>query len=100
MDNETSGEFIRPLKDKRGSIPIGTTAHTYRRNLAERAIQTWKNDFKAGLASDDPKFPLSEWERLIHQANITLNFYAHYTSTQTYQRIHTFLGNSTLQVHH
>ena len=47
--------------------------HTHRRNLAERAIQTWKNHFKAGLASIDPNFPLTEWDRLIPQANITLN---------------------------
>ena len=43
------------------------------RNLAERAIQTWKIYFKAGLATTDPKFPMSEWDRLIPLANITLN---------------------------
>ena len=47
--------------------------HSHRRNLAERAIQTWKNHFKAGLASTNPHFPLTKWDRLIPQANITLN---------------------------
>ena len=47
--------------------------HHHRNNLAERAIQTWKNHFKAGLATVDPNFPLSEWDRSIDQANITLN---------------------------
>ena len=47
--------------------------YLHRRNLAERAIQTWKNHFKAGLASLNPNFPLSEWDRLLEQANITLN---------------------------
>ena len=32
------------------------------RNLAERAIQTYKNHFKAGLATMDPKFHLSKWD--------------------------------------
>ena len=41
--------------------------------MAERAIQTYKNHFKAGLATLDPDFPLAEWDRLIPQANITIN---------------------------
>ena len=36
-------------------------------------MQTFKNHFKAGLATADPNFPLTEWDRLIPQANITLN---------------------------
>ena len=47
--------------------------HSHRRNLAERAIQTWKNHFKAGLATTDPNFPLTAWDHLVPQANITLN---------------------------
>ena len=45
--------------------------HQHRRNAAERAIQTFKNHFIAGLASTDPKFPIHEWDRLIPQAEIT-----------------------------
>ena len=47
--------------------------HSHRRNLVERTIQTWKNHFKAGIALVNPKFPMSEWDRLIPQANLTLN---------------------------
>ena len=72
MDNETSGEFIRALKEK-GTAYHLIPSHTHRRNLAERAIQSWKKHFKAGLASIDPYFPLSEWDSLIHQTNISLN---------------------------
>ena len=32
-----------------------------------------ESHFKAGLASVDPNFPLTEWDRLVEQANITLN---------------------------
>jgi hypothetical protein len=47
--------------------------HVHRQNSAERAIQTWKNHFCAGLATCDPKFPLTEWGLLMPQADITLN---------------------------
>ena len=47
--------------------------HIHRRNSAERAIQTFKNHFIAGLASIDPNFPLSNWCRLLPQAELTLN---------------------------
>ena len=47
--------------------------HSHRTNLAERATQTFKNHFKAGLASLGPDFPLTEWDRMIYQVVITLN---------------------------
>jgi len=47
--------------------------HMYRCNAAERAIRTFKNHFLAGLASCDPRFSLGEWDRLIAQAELTLN---------------------------
>ena len=72
MDNEISLEFITTLEQNSVNYQL-VPPHTHRRNLAERAIQTWKNHFKAGLASVDPNFPLTEWDRLIEQANITLN---------------------------
>eukprot|EP00957_Ditylum_brightwellii_P092490 7042967-Ditylum_brightwellii.AAC.1 len=40
---------------------------------AEKAIQTWKNHFIAGLASLPSDFPITHWCRLITQANLTLN---------------------------
>ena len=49
--------------------------HTYRANAAERAIQTFKAHFTAGLASVDPDCPVSEWDRLLTQAFITLNLF-------------------------
>ena len=47
--------------------------HIHCNNLAERAIQTWKEHFLAGVASVHPEFPMSEWDRLIKQCNITLD---------------------------
>jgi hypothetical protein len=45
----------------------------HRRNAAERAIRTFKEHFVAGLSSVDPAFPLHLWDRLLPQAEITLN---------------------------
>ena len=72
MDNEISGELLAAFKERQITYQL-VPPHTHRRNLAERAIQTYKNHFKAGLASVNPNFPLSEWDRLLEQANITLN---------------------------
>ena len=47
--------------------------HSHRKKMAERAIQTFKNYFKADLDSLDPDFPLVEWDCLIHQVVIKLN---------------------------
>jgi hypothetical protein len=47
--------------------------HCHRRNAAERDIRTFKEHFMAGLASVDPIFPLYLWDRLLPQAEITLN---------------------------
>ena len=44
-----------------------------RNNQAERTIQIFKSHFKAALAMVDPNFPLSKWDRLIPQDNLTLN---------------------------
>jgi hypothetical protein len=47
--------------------------HCHRHNAAEQAIRTFKEHFVTGLASVDPTFPLHLWDRLLPQAEITLN---------------------------
>jgi hypothetical protein len=47
--------------------------HCHRRDAAERAIRTFKEHFVAGLSSVNPAFPLHLWDRLLPQAEITLN---------------------------
>ena len=42
-------------------------------NAAEWAIQTFKAHLKAGITSLDPDFSVREWDRLIPQAELTLN---------------------------
>jgi hypothetical protein len=45
----------------------------HRRNAAERAIRTFKEHFVARLSSCEPSFPMHLWDRLLPQAEITLN---------------------------
>ena len=72
LDNEVSAEFILALKKYDIDFQL-VPPHIHRANLAERAIQTFKHHFKAGLATVDPDFPLAEWDRLLPQAVLTLN---------------------------
>ncbi len=45
----------------------------HQRNMAERAIQTFKNHFMAILSGVDDRFPLSLWCYLIQPAEFTVN---------------------------
>ena len=45
----------------------------HRVNIAERVIHTCKHHFKAILASVDPTFPMSQWDKLLEQAQLMLN---------------------------
>jgi hypothetical protein len=47
--------------------------HYHQRNAAERAIGTFKEHFVAGISSVGPSFPMHLWDRLLPQAEITLN---------------------------
>jgi hypothetical protein len=47
--------------------------HCHRRNAAKRAIRTFKEHFVAGFSSVDPSFPMHLRDRLLPQAEITLN---------------------------
>ena len=72
LDNEVSQE-LRGAMDKKSVKYQLVPPYSHRANAAERAIQTFKNHFKAGLASLDPDFPIAEWDRLLDQAFLTLN---------------------------
>jgi hypothetical protein len=47
--------------------------HSHRHNAAERAIMTFKEHLVAGISSVDPAFSLHFGDRLLSQAEITLN---------------------------
>ncbi len=71
LDNEASEEFKREIQ-KHCTIQL-VPLDNHRQNLAEQAIQTFKNHFKAILAGVDDTFPMRLWDRLLPQTILTLN---------------------------
>ena len=72
LDNEVSDILREFMQDEDIQFQL-TPAGLHRRNNAERAIQTFKNHFIAGLCSTPPNFPLNLWDKLIPHALLTLN---------------------------
>ena len=72
LDNEASSilrDYLRSEDVEYQLVP----PHIHQWNASECAICTFKNHFIAGLESTDPNFPLSNWCRLLPQAELTLN---------------------------
>jgi hypothetical protein len=72
LDNESTAALKNFFTDNDIDYQL-VPPHCHRRNAAERAIWTFKEVFVAGLSSVDPTFPLHLWDRLLPQAEITLN---------------------------
>ena len=72
LDNEVSDILKEYMRDKGVSYQL-TPAGDHARNLAERAIQTFKNNFISGLSTTHLDFPLNQWDKLVPQAELTLN---------------------------
>ena len=72
LDNEASTALKRFMTQQGIDFQL-VPPHVHRRNSAERAIQTFKNHFIAGLCSTDKAFPMHLWDRLLAQAATTLN---------------------------
>ncbi len=71
LDNEASAAFKVEIKKncKYQLVP----PDNHRMNLAQRAIQTFKNHFKAVIAGVDKTFPMQLWDRLLTKTVLTLN---------------------------
>ena len=72
LDNECCEYLKAAFKKAQVQFEL-VPPHMHRRNAAERAIRTAKNHLLAGLATCDPAFPVQEWDRLLPQAELTLN---------------------------
>ena len=72
MDNEYSQDFQRAIKKNKLDYQL-VPPNQHQRNAAECAIRKFKNHLLAGLATYDPKFPIHERDRLLDQAEFTLN---------------------------
>lgn len=71
LDNKVSPAFKSKFREN-CDLQL-TPPDTHQRNLAERAIQTFKNHFIAILVGVDKDFPMQLWDRLIPQAVLTVN---------------------------
>ena len=72
LDNECSAALKQFMLDEDIDYQL-VPPHLHRRNAAERAIRTFKNHFIAGLCGVDKDFPLHLWDKLLPQAELTLN---------------------------
>jgi hypothetical protein len=72
LDNEASSELKRALTKYNLTYQL-VPPHLHRRNAAERAIRTYKNHLLTFSATCDPEFHVSEWDRILFQAELTLN---------------------------
>jgi hypothetical protein len=73
MDNEASAALKSLLTKDFGLAYQLVPPHIHCRNATERAIQTFKNHFIVGLWFSDDDFPIRLWDKLLHQAEISLN---------------------------
>ena len=71
-DNAVNNDFVAHLRKKGIQVQLAPP-NNHRANKAERAIQTFKNHFIAGLATCDPQFPITQAKNLTHQCLLTLN---------------------------
>jgi hypothetical protein len=71
LDNEALEAFKKKIR-KIWKIQL-VPPDNHRQNLAERAIQTFKNHFKAIIAGVDDSFPMRLWDELLPQTILTLN---------------------------
>ena len=67
LDNEASAAYKQEIKESGMTYQL-VPPNNHRRNIAEKAIQTWKDHFVAVLSGTDNNFPMHLWCRLLPQA--------------------------------
>ncbi len=97
LDNEASEKIKDEIKNncKIQLVP----PDTHQQNLAERAIQTFKNLFKAIIQGLDETFPIKLWDKLLPQTILTLNLLRQSNAIPTvsaHQYVHGQFGYNTM----
>ena len=72
LGNEASEEFLQTI-EQQGIEYQKVPLHRHHQNAAEKAISTFKDHFTAILVGVDKNFPRHLWDRLLPQAESTLN---------------------------
>ena len=73
LDNEVSAEFKKIIQQYWGAKYQLVPPNVQRRNIAERAIRTFKSRFLEILTGVDPDFPKYMWDKLLTQTELTIN---------------------------
>ncbi len=72
LDNKCSNDFKESIRANNMKYQL-VPPHDHRRNIAETAIKVFKAHFISILCGCDKSFPLHLWDRLLPQAEHTLN---------------------------
>ena len=72
LDNECSTAFENTLQEKNVTFEL-VLPNQHRRNVDEQVIRKFKSHLWFGLATCHPHLSLREWDRILHQAELTLN---------------------------
>ena len=72
LDNEISAAYRAEIQATGMTYQL-VTPDDHCRNIAEKAIQTFKNHFVSILCGTDDNFPMKWWDRLLEQAEHQLN---------------------------
>ena len=72
LDNKCSAEFKEQIKSNNMQYQL-VPPYDHRRNIAAKAIQVFKAHFISILCGADKSSPLHLWDRLLGQAEHTLN---------------------------
>ena len=73
LDNEASKEYRRHVTDIWAATYQLVPPNVHRRNIAERAICTFKAHFLSILSGIPSSFPNSVWDKLLLQTELSLN---------------------------
>ena len=73
LDKEVSTDFKRTIVEDWCATYQLVPPNIHRRNIAERAIRTFKAHFSSVLAGVDTTFPKFMWDNLLVQTELTLN---------------------------
>ena len=82
LENECSKVLKVYMEEENETFQL-MPPHLHQRNATERAIQTFKNHFIAGMVSTHKDSPLHLWCRLLPQAIVTLNLLRPYRINPT-----------------
>eukprot|EP00984_Skeletonema_dohrnii_P002295 scaffold797_cov118-Skeletonema_dohrnii-CCMP3373.AAC.10 len=83
LDNEVSESLKEMIRDDYNMTLELVPPYCHRRNVAELAIRNFKAHLLSILAGVDDDFPMSLWDRLLPQAEVTLNLLRQSNATPT-----------------